>query len=43
MAHAGYKAWGKAGNLHFPEKSYTRLREIVRNCAGQHPLKAVVG
>lgn len=31
VAHAGYKAWGKAGNLHFPERSATL--GSARSCA----------
>ncbi|WP_439672871.1 hypothetical protein AEMCBJ_33280 (plasmid) [Cupriavidus necator] len=34
LTHAGYKAWAKEGNLHFPEpKRYALLHEILRYCA----------
>ncbi|WP_198293117.1 hypothetical protein [Cupriavidus sp. UYPR2.512] len=34
MTHAGFRAWAKEGNLHFPdEKRYALLHEVLRYCA----------
>ncbi|WP_232232599.1 hypothetical protein [Cupriavidus sp. amp6] len=34
LAHAGFRAWAKAGNLNFPdEKRYALLHEVLRYCA----------
>ncbi len=36
LTHAGFRAWAKAGNLHFPdEKRYALLHEVLRFCAGE--------
>ncbi|KAI3602916.1 hypothetical protein D8I24_3094 (plasmid) [Cupriavidus necator H850] len=36
LAHAGFRAWAKAGNLNFPEeKRYALLHEVLRYCADQ--------
>ncbi len=36
LAHAGFRAWAKAGNLNFPdEKRYALLHEVLRYCAHQ--------
>lgn len=36
VAHAGYKAWAKEGNLHFPDETrYALLHEILRYCADE--------
>ncbi|WP_316157423.1 hypothetical protein [Cupriavidus sp. BIC8F] len=36
LAHEGYRAWAKVGNLHFPpEKRYALLQEILRYCASR--------
>ncbi|MFC4518492.1 hypothetical protein [Cupriavidus pinatubonensis] len=36
LTHAGFRAWAKAGNLHFPdEKRYALLHKVLRFCAGE--------
>ncbi|RWA55736.1 hypothetical protein AU476_06405 [Cupriavidus sp. UYMSc13B] len=34
LTHAGFRAWAKEGNLHFPdEKRYALPHEVLRYCA----------
>ena len=36
LAHAGFRAWAKAGNLSFPpEKRYALLQEVLHYCASE--------
>lgn len=40
LAHAGYRAWAKDGNLQFPEdRRYALLGEILRYCADENLLE----